>query len=102
MVYNRPEDMLYFVNMYLTYKPSYAGLGMVGSDQTEGVIQAYDPAIDHPIVNGTAWDHGNRVTTELANLKRLIPTKLVSHGTAEKFMSSTSNIPWIKTPVCYL
>lgn len=33
---------------------------------------------------------------------RPIPVKLVSHTIAERFFTSTFNMPWIKNPVCYL
>jgi hypothetical protein len=33
---------------------------------------------------------------------RPLPLKLVSHQIADKFIISAYNIPWIKTPVCYI
>lgn len=33
---------------------------------------------------------------------RGVPVKLVDHNTAQKFFASTTNIPWIKTPVCFI
>jgi len=33
---------------------------------------------------------------------RKLPVKLVNHEAAQKFFSSSYNIPWIKNPVCYI
>lgn len=33
---------------------------------------------------------------------RTMPTQLVTHKAAEKFIVSSSNLPWVKNPVCYL
>ena len=33
---------------------------------------------------------------------RPVPVKLVSHAIAERFFTSTFNMPWIKSPVCFL
>ena len=33
---------------------------------------------------------------------RRLPVKLVNHEVAQKFFASAYNIPWIKTPVCYI
>ena len=33
---------------------------------------------------------------------RMVPTKLVTHDMATKFYTSSFNMPWIKTPVCYI
>lgn len=33
---------------------------------------------------------------------RPLPIKLVDHNTADKFIISAHNLPWIKTPVCYI
>lgn len=37
----------------------------------------------------------NRIT-------RIVNTKLVDHNTANKFLISPTNLPWVKTPVCYI
>lgn len=34
--------------------------------------------------------------------KRIINVKLVDHNTANKFLISPTNLPWVKTPVCYI
>lgn len=34
--------------------------------------------------------------------KRLVAVKLVPHYIAEKFFTTTYNMPWIKIPVCYI
>ena len=36
------------------------------------------------------------------NRYRRMPVKLVTHDIADNFKASSSNIPWIKTPVCYI
>ena len=33
---------------------------------------------------------------------RIINVKLVDHSTANKFLVSPTNLPWVKTPVCYI
>ena len=35
-------------------------------------------------------------------MERPLPVKLVSHDIADKFIISSYNLPWIKTPVCYI
>lgn len=37
----------------------------------------------------------NRIT-------RIVNIKLVDHNTANKFLISPTNLPWVKTPVCYI
>ena len=34
--------------------------------------------------------------------ERALPVKLVNHQIADKFIVSAYNLPWIKTPVCYI
>lgn len=34
--------------------------------------------------------------------KRLVPTKLVTHGIAEKFFNTPYNMPWVKVPVIFI
>lgn len=34
--------------------------------------------------------------------KRYLPCKLVPHEIAEKFFITPSNMPWIKTPICFI
>ena len=34
--------------------------------------------------------------------KRLVPTKLVTHGIAEKFFNTPYNMPWVKVPVSFI
>ena len=33
---------------------------------------------------------------------RLVPTKLVTHGIAEKFFNTPYNMPWVKVPVSFI
>lgn len=33
---------------------------------------------------------------------RIVNVKLVDHNTANKFLISPTNLPWVKTPVCYI
>lgn len=33
---------------------------------------------------------------------RIVNVKLVDHSTANKFLVSQTNLPWVKTPVCYI
>ena len=33
---------------------------------------------------------------------RIVNIKLVDHNTANKFLVSPTNLPWVKTPVCYI
>ena len=33
---------------------------------------------------------------------RIVNVKLVDHSTANKFLVSPTNLPWVKTPVCYI
>lgn len=33
---------------------------------------------------------------------RIVNVKLVDHNTANKFLTSPTNLPWVKTPVCYI
>jgi len=35
-------------------------------------------------------------------MKRIVPVKLITHQMAEKFFTSAYNIPWVKTPICYI
>ena len=45
------------------------------------------------IVSGTPMDNKK---------SRSLPVTLVSHEVATKFYSTASNLPWIKTPVCFI
>ena len=69
-------------NNYIQPQDIYTGLGIgdiVNDDQTTTPGSPYD------------------------NLQiRVVPVKLVSHEIAEKFMSTSYNIPWVKNPVCYV
>lgn len=97
LTYERPKDMLYFVDLFLYY--SYPYKGGQGNHGTKD----FEVPIDHSISASTVRDHGHVVDyTAHYPVDRLIPTKLVSHAMAKKFQASTSNIPWIKIPVCYL
>ena len=48
---------------------------------------------------------GNNVTVDAPMdhiPNRPVPVKLVNHDIADRFVISASNLPWIKTPVCYM
>ena len=52
---------------------------------------------------------GNTITEQDASgdplddkASRMVPVKLVSHITAQRFFSSAYNLPWIKVPVAYM
>ena len=79
---NMPSDMLYYVssNMYTTGDP--------------GSIQDYEEGKYNPMDES----HQEGVPFNL----QPVPTTLVSHEIAKKFFRTSSNMPWIKNPVCYI
>jgi len=73
-----PTDFLYFIG------------GDVFTDTT-----IYDK--DLTPTNNKSFPVNDRTLTNLP-----LHTKLVSHQMAENFIISANNMPWIKTPVCYI
>lgn len=71
-----PSDMLYFLNAFMQYSKQ---AGTKGYTSYEG---GYNPAD--------------------SNTTRNIGVKLVNHEIAQNFMSSATNIPWVKEPVCFI
>jgi len=70
-----PEEMLYYITSYLKQTGSPAG----HKDKEDNKFNPYDNVRE-----------------------RIIPVRLVDHNTATKFFSTSYNMPWIKTPVCYI
>ena len=80
-VSNLPFDYLYFVTASLLERNSHKTATF--EDSQLSVTTVDDTAID-----------------SIANRK--LPIKLVSHQMAENFIASSSNVPWVKTPVCFI
>lgn len=76
MYADQPENMLYYIEALL-----YTN-GITLNKDTNDASQSYDPY--------------DGITL------RTMPTQLVTHKAAEKFIVSSSNLPWVKNPVCYL
>lgn len=76
MYADQPENMLYYIEALL-----YTN-GITLNKDTKDASQSYDPY--------------DGITL------RTMPAQLVTHKAAEKFIVSSSNLPWIKNPVCYL
>ena len=76
MYADQPKNMLYYVEALL-----YTN-GITLNKDTMDASQSYNP------YDGIAL--------------RTMPTQLVTHKAAEKFIISSSNLPWVKNPVCYL
>ena len=76
MYADQPENMLYYIEALL-----YTN-GITLNKDTKDANQSYDPY--------------DGITL------RTMPTQLVTHKAAEKFIVSSSNLPWVKNPVCYL
>lgn len=69
-----PNDMLYFLSAFMQYGPNATSYTSYDGK--------YNPA-------------DNKTT-------RNIGVRLVNHEIANKFMSSATNIPWVKEPVCFI
>lgn len=80
--------MLYFVSAKMIP-------GTMNYDSTE-VPQQVQPGHE------TASIYDSFPSAQDAITKRPIPVRLVNHDIAENFMVSYSNMPWVKTPVCYI
>lgn len=76
MYADQPENMLYYIEALL-----YTN-GITLNKDTKDANQSYDPY--------------DGITL------RTMPAQLVTHKAAEKFIVSSSNLPWVKNPVCYL
>ena len=76
MYADQPKNMLYYIEALL-----YTN-GITLNKDTMDASQSYNP------YDGIAL--------------RTMPTQLVTHKAAEKFIISSSNLPWVKNPVCYL
>ena len=76
MYADQPENMLYYIEALL-----YTN-GITLNKDTKDASQSYNPY--------------DGITL------RTMPTQLVTHKAAEKFIVSSSNLPWVKNPVCYL
>ena len=72
-----PEDLLYILSGSMTYKNNNTKWPTEVSEQT-----TYNPAD--------------------GQFKRGVPVKLMNHEIASKFFATSSNIPWVKEPVCFI
>lgn len=83
-----PEDYLYFITGVLYWQNKswvdVAGTGTHDSDFDEKY--KFEKAIDQKTLGAA----------------RRMPVKLVNHEIANGFIASASNIPWVKTPVCFI
>ena len=87
LIVKLPVGFLYFVSCSIKKQFDVAD----DSDSHAGVSSKYVGPIDQETVSGPD------------NIRyRRIPVKLVSHDIADNFKASSSNIPWIKTPVAYI
>lgn len=82
-----PEEFLYFINGSLVWR------NVTETDEVDEVEDADNPPHLETVVKPMAYDKIGM---------RKMPTKLVSHDMANKFIASSFNIPWIKIPVCYI
>ena len=76
MYADQPKNMLYYIEALL-----YTN-GITLNKDTMDASASYNP------YDGIAL--------------RTMPAQLVTHKAAEKFIVSSSNLPWVKNPVCYL
>lgn len=72
-----PEDLLYILSGSMTYKSNNTKWPTEVSEQT-----TYNPAD--------------------GQLTRGVSVKLMNHEIASKFFATSSNIPWVKEPVCFI
>ena len=114
-----PSDYLYFLQAFLNYKIDRNGDRLEESEvynPAEGEYENQDPDIwvqhvdvyygQNPFNSST----GSSTTVNTVTsghpydkfITRLLPTKLVTHEIAEKFMCTPYNMPWVKNPVCYI
>lgn len=92
-----PEDMLYFVSA-VTAVDVQKMAGVMndasfkdddGNDDIKKLIR--------PMDNKQAdYDNGK------VKRYRAVPVQLTSHQIAQKFFATAYNIPWVKTPMCYI
>lgn len=79
------DKFLYFVQAQLSY-------GMDFDTEDEDIYKALP----------TLTPYSGKYKPVDGVLKRMLPVRLVDHQTAQKFLPSAYNIPWIKEPVCYI
>ena len=79
-----PQDMLYFIQASMRYKDHSLWTSFDNDKGKEGNEQLYKY---NPI-------DGITLRSSLV--------KLVNHDIAQKFFASSSNIPWIKNPICFI
>lgn len=79
-----PQDMLYFIQASMRYKDHSLWTPFDNDKGKEGDEQLYKY---NPI-------DGITLRSSLV--------KLVNHDIAQKFFASSSNIPWIKNPICFI
>ena len=73
-----------------------------GSDRPATNIMQY--TLPEDMMYYVASSLNQTVTTEPMDGQntRLVPTKLVTHGIAEKFFNTPYNMPWVKVPVSFI
>lgn len=108
-----PNDHMYFVQLLISYEPT----NIVGDRLEEDDVydpenlryKEEDPDIwvkkvdvyygEVPFENQVDLTYG----TAYDNVQvRSLPVKLVSHEIAEKFFTTSYNMPWIKAPLCFI
>ena len=72
---------------------SEEGINVVYCNKPNKMLYFLSGQLLHTTINGTPFD---------GKATRPLPIKLVSHQIADKFIISEYNMPWIKTPVCYI
>ena len=86
-----PDDMLYFVS----------ALTAVDTQKIAGIMNQQEfgelENIIKPMDNKDS-DYNN----EYYKRYRAVPVMLTSHQIAQKFFATAYNIPWVKTPMCYI
>lgn len=87
-----PEDMLYFVSAVTAV--DVQKMAGVMNDETFGDIPN---TLIRPMDNKT-YDYGDGKFKRY----RAVPVQLTSHQIAQKFFATAYNIPWVKTPMCYI
>ena len=88
-----PEDMLYFVS----------AVTAVDTQKIAGVMndQQFGEIYEQDIINPMDNKHSDRVKGKMKRY-RAVPVQLTSHQIAQKFFATAYNIPWVKTPMCYI
>ena len=126
--FNLPSDFLYFVQLYLTQKvrnthaeglvedavstpqPS-AIAGNDANDTVQGTEVGNESSSEDVQPDDVYQDDNHEPSEYIVENERnpydkqryrAVPAKLVPHQIAEKFFTSTYNMPWIKNPVVYI